>query len=530
MGDYERVLGGKYTLDRLIASGGMGEVYQATNLQIGRSVAVKLLQSDRATDEVARRRFLREARAAACIEHENVCEVFDSGVDDDGTLYTVMTLLRGEPLSQAIEAGAPFPIERAVSITLQILSALRAARAVGVVHRDLKPDNVFLTRVGVQDDFVKVLDFGISKVIGESAESEAALTQTDRSLGTPAYMAPEQARNAKNADWRVDIYAAGGILYEMLTGRRPVEGESSSEILWNLWNEPITPPRAHRAEISPALEAVVLRALARDPSKRYQRAEDFAAELGAAADVDVPLELERPPSAHEQPLATGPTETGDESGPFPPSAITKSFDDAKPPSRERAPWLSRVLGVVLVVAVASLIAEELWFAPGPGGRAHEHGESVTERSNQVAVEQPVGEVAPAEVTEAGPRAEEPRPLAEEPQDNSAGQSEASVADQRRVRLMGLPPRSRVTLDGRPVEGDTVLVPTGSTVSLAVRAPRHRPWRRRLRVDADRTLRVGLIPLAPRTTPGASGRDSAGPHAQPPGRVLDGTITDFERIP
>jgi len=140
-----RTLAGKYALDRLIASGGMGEVYRGTNLLLGRVVAIKLFQPDRTTDEIARRRFLREARAAARVDYENVCEVFDSGVDDDGPLFSVMALLHGEPLSTSIAREAPFPVDRAVGITLQILAALSAARAVGVVHRDLKPDNVYLT-------------------------------------------------------------------------------------------------------------------------------------------------------------------------------------------------------------------------------------------------------------------------------------------------------------------------------------------------------------------------------------------------
>ena len=272
-----RILAGKYRLVEPIGQGGMGRVFRAVNVGLDRQVAIKVLAEERAEDAEAKERFLREAKAAGRVHHDHACEVFDFGADGS-TLYYVMPLLRGRSLASAIESDGQFGIDRAVGIAVQLLAGLAAAHSAGVIHRDLKPSNVFLTRVGEQQGFVKILDFGISKLTDPALENDE-LTRTGAVLGTPQYMAPEQARGAKGIDQRVDIYAVGVILYEMLTGRRPVKGECHNDILWHLWNAPVKPPRAHRPNLPRELEELILQAMSRDPDQRFATAREFGRAL-----------------------------------------------------------------------------------------------------------------------------------------------------------------------------------------------------------------------------------------------------------
>ncbi|MDI7270088.1 MAG: serine/threonine-protein kinase, partial [Myxococcota bacterium] len=219
------------------------------------------------TDQVAR--FLREAQAAGRIGHDNICEVLDFGTVERSPPYLVMPLLRGRSLAAALDDTSPLPLDRAVDVACQILAGLQAAHHAGIVHRDLKPDNIFLTTVGDRDDFVKILDFGISKVTGKHAEGAKDLTNTGLVLGTAAYMAPEQARDSKAVDHRVDVYATGVILYEMLTGAPPFDGENFGQILWKIWNAPVPAPRTLNPAIPIGVEAAILRAIDRDPERRF---------------------------------------------------------------------------------------------------------------------------------------------------------------------------------------------------------------------------------------------------------------------
>ncbi len=265
------VLAERYRLREVIGKGGMGVVHRAVHVSTDRQVAVKLLQAKLAEKDAVKRRFEREAKAAARIDHDNICEVLDFGVADDGAHFLVMPLLRGRPLRDVIREVGHLPIERACDITTQILAALGTAHRRGVIHRDLKPDNIFLTKVGDRADFVKILDFGITKFDFDKKGADGAtdLTSTGEVFGTAYYMAPEQARGEKDIDGRADIYAVGVILNEMLTGKRPFVDESLGKLLWKLWNDPIKPPSSHRPEITKDMEAVTLRAFARDPEKRF---------------------------------------------------------------------------------------------------------------------------------------------------------------------------------------------------------------------------------------------------------------------
>ncbi len=277
--DSGTLLGEKYRIDHLIGMGGMGAVYQATHTDLGRRVAVKVLHSQFCSDSDVVERFHREAQLAASIGHDNICEVTDFGMGEDRVPYLVMPLLKGHPLTQILKAEAIDTL-RIGDIMGQVLLALDAAHIAGVVHRDLKPDNIFISRMGDRKDFVKLLDFGISKVL--ECKAARRLTQTGTVLGTPFYMAPEQARGAMGVDHRIDIYAAGVILYEALTQQRPYDGKSYTDIVVKIATEPYTPLRQLNPNIPEALEMIVQKAMARQPALRFNTAKEMAQALDRA--------------------------------------------------------------------------------------------------------------------------------------------------------------------------------------------------------------------------------------------------------
>lgn len=267
------ILNAKYRVDEVIGAGGMGAVYRATHTVINRPVAIKTLHAEFVTNDSVVKRFHQEAQLAGSIGHDNICEVTDVGTAEDGSTYLVMPLLKGASLTDVLKTQRPLPFSRIVDMISQTLSALQAAHKAQIVHRDLKPDNIFVTRVGDRDDFVKLLDFGISKVLDQDSVSN--LTRTGTVLGTPFYMAPEQARGSKDVDHRADIYAIGVILYEALTGKKPFEGDSYNEVMFKILAEPYATPRSLNNTIPKALDHIVLKAMARDPSDRYSSSEEM---------------------------------------------------------------------------------------------------------------------------------------------------------------------------------------------------------------------------------------------------------------
>jgi serine/threonine-protein kinase len=278
--DLERMIGatvdGRYRVLAILGEGGMGTVYEAEHVEIGKRFALKILHPlySRQSDLVAR--FRREARAASMIGHPNIVDVSDFGTTPDGLFYCVMERLDGVELGDVLSDLGRLPPDRAVTIAAQICRALAAAHASGIVHRDLKPENVFLvTREGV-GDFVKILDFGIAKAPG--AEQTARLTSPGIAMGTPEYMAPEQAAG-KSADTRSDIYSVGALVYEMLLGVPPHDGDNAMEVLSKKATERPVPLRKVRPDIPEGLEQVVLRALEVNPGDRQQTMAQLEYEL-----------------------------------------------------------------------------------------------------------------------------------------------------------------------------------------------------------------------------------------------------------
>jgi len=258
-------LGGRYHIRRLCGEGAMGRVYEGQHIDIGRRVAIKVLHARFHHSADLVERFRREARAASKIGHPNIVDVTDSGTTPDGAFYFVMEFLDGINLEDLILKNGPLPVERALLVAAQISRALEAAHAAEVIHRDLKPANVMLVNRNDEADFVKVLDFGISKDLDLAAG--AALTRPDIAIGTPAYMAPEQAAG-KTADALTDVYALGGLLYEMLTATQPCAGEDAIEVLQRKASEDPRPIGELRPELPRDVKKLVMRALARVPGDR----------------------------------------------------------------------------------------------------------------------------------------------------------------------------------------------------------------------------------------------------------------------
>ncbi|TXD34270.1 protein kinase [Lujinxingia vulgaris] len=279
------VLQGRYVIDSLIGSGGMGHIYLAHQRPFNRPMAIKVMHAEHSKNEVLTQRFFQEAQAVSQLSHPNTVTVFDFGRTDDDLLFIAMEFVEGVPLGQLIREAGRLTLEDAVSFTVQIAQALGEAHQKGIIHRDLKPDNVMVVRQRGTDPFVKVLDFGIAKVV-DKAET---FTQAGSIVGTPHYMAPEQARSAP-IDGRADLYALGCCLYEMLSGRPPYDGSSVVGILVAHQNNPI--PELG-ADYPVMLRQFMQRAMGKDPEDRPPTAAAFVAELMACFMATPPPESGR---------------------------------------------------------------------------------------------------------------------------------------------------------------------------------------------------------------------------------------------
>jgi hypothetical protein len=271
---------GRYRILRELGRGAMGTVYLAQDAHLDRLVALKVPRFTAADSPEVRQRFLSEARAAATIEHPNVCPVYDVG-EIDGAPYLTMAYLQGQPLAQLLEDAAPWPERQAASLVRQLTAPLQAAHERGIIHRDLKPSNVMINPRGEP----VLLDFGLARRL---RPDDVRLTQSGQPVGTPAYMSPEQVAGAVRAMGPgCDIYALGVILYQLLTGRLPFEG-SMAEVLGQILTRPPEPPSRHRPDLDPRLEAVCLKALSKEVTDRYASMRDLGAALAGCLRCDPP--------------------------------------------------------------------------------------------------------------------------------------------------------------------------------------------------------------------------------------------------
>ncbi len=276
MTEEPRLLGGRYQLGPVIGRGGMAEVHRARDLRLSRDVAIKQLRVDLASDPTFQARFRREAQAAAGLNHPNIVSVYDTGEEPDpnsGVMvpFIVMELVEGHTLRELLRTGRQIMPAKALEFSQGVLEALGYSHKAGIVHRDIKPANVMLTTGGV----VKVMDFGIARAV---ADTSATMTQTAAVIGTAQYLSPEQARG-ETVDSRSDIYSAGCLLYELLVGRPPFQGDSPVSVAYQHVREAPVPPSHLDPEITPAMDAITLKALAKDPADRYQTASAMRADI-----------------------------------------------------------------------------------------------------------------------------------------------------------------------------------------------------------------------------------------------------------
>jgi serine/threonine-protein kinase len=267
------VLCEKYRVGEVLGSGSMGVVMSAEHLQLGISVAIKALHPESRSNEEALARFRREACAAAHIRGDHVARVLDVGSLDDGTPFIVMERLEGEDLGMRLERGGPLPLQEAIDCVMQACEAVGEAHGLGIIHRDLKPQNLFCARRPDGTATIKVLDFGISKM------PSMRLTETHACVGSPCYMSPEQLQSSRDADARSDVWSLGAVLYELLTGRLPFDGETMPELCTRILSASPRPMHQIRPAIPEELDAVVERALAKDRADRFANVAELAAAL-----------------------------------------------------------------------------------------------------------------------------------------------------------------------------------------------------------------------------------------------------------
>ena len=338
-----KLVGGRYEIGGLLGRGGMAEVHQALDLRLGRAVAVKELRADLATDPTFQARFRREAQSAAGLNHPTIVAVYDTGEETNpvtGTSipYIVMELVEGQTLRDVLREGRKLLPERALELTVGVLDALSYSHKAGIVHRDIKPANVMLTPTGQ----VKVMDFGIARAV---ADTSATMTQTAAVIGTAQYLSPEQARG-ETVDARSDIYSAGCLLYELLVGRPPFVGDSPVSVAYQHVREQPVPPSQLDPEITPDIDAITLKALAKDADDRYQSAREFKNDItrvlaGQQATAAIPRPI--PESEVPTRVATRPAPT--------PPPIAEDVDE-EPKRRGGLIALVVVLALILVGGVA----------------------------------------------------------------------------------------------------------------------------------------------------------------------------------
>ncbi len=288
-----QVLAGKYRVERVLGSGGMGVVVAAWHLELEQRVAVKFLHPLALERADTAERFRREARSAAKIRSEHVARVIDVGIMEGGVPYMVMEYLEGHDLSEEMGKVGMLPIEDAVDFVLQAIEALAEAHAAGIVHRDLKPANLFIATRADGTRIVKVLDFGISKSLLGASVAELSLTRTSVLIGSPLYMSPEQMRSAKDVDTRTDIWSLGVILYEMITGRPPYTGDSIPALCASLLNDVPLSMLALRADVPPELETIIRHCLAKDRVDRYGTVSELARALAQFGSLSSQLHVDR---------------------------------------------------------------------------------------------------------------------------------------------------------------------------------------------------------------------------------------------
>jgi beta-lactam-binding protein with PASTA domain/tRNA A-37 threonylcarbamoyl transferase component Bud32 len=374
-----RLLGGRYELDGIVGRGGMAEVYRARDIRLDRIVAVKTLREDLARDQTFQARFRREAQSAASLNHPSIVAVYDTGEDDtDGSHipYIVMEYVDGRTLRDLLREDRRLLPERALEITDGVLRALDYSHRNGIVHRDIKPGNVMLTR----DGKVKVMDFGIARAV---SDAQATMTQTAQVIGTAQYLSPEQARGER-VDARSDLYSTGCLLYELLTGRPPFLGDSPVAIAYQHVRENPVPPSRVDPEVPQWADAIVLRAMEKDPRDRYQSAAEMRADIQRALQ-GVPVAAPRTAAYGTATQRVGPA-TAMATGAMTGYQYGRD-DDGYPPEPTERRWLPIVLWIAGILVVLGVVGGVLYAILGGGSSGHAvpqvNGQTLTQAEKEI---------------------------------------------------------------------------------------------------------------------------------------------------
>jgi len=495
----------RYELEAVIGEGGMARVWRAHDLTLARPVAVKFLflREDRERRTLLDR-FLREARIAASVRHPSVVDILDFGTTEDGRPFMVMELLEGTSLEQRLTRAPALTLEELVSITAAILDGLAAVHRAGIVHRDLKPDNIFLLDQG-DEVRPKLLDFGVSRASDPSSGRRSALTTgAGHLVGTPEYMSPEQARGLADVDHRTDLYSAGVVLYEALTGRLPYESEAVGDLIIQIAAGGAPRVEELRPEVGEAISAVIARAMSAKREDRFQSAREMrdalldaaASSLGMDVRASLPavVPMRRAAPSVEAPSSDARSSTArkretpstlDGELPWGASAVPMLGAASAPSSEPRSwtvdttlPRASKPWAWMVAAVLIPLSGVGTWYAL---------------RDPAVASSTPIA-LAPPTRSVAEPPPEEDVPSIADP---PAGEPEPPAAVQPivpvQVRLLGLPPHARVSVDGAAVEADDdgriTLPRDGEEHEITVVAAGRRPWRATHTADADGEYRV-----------------------------------------
>jgi serine/threonine-protein kinase len=467
------VLGGTYRLERLIGEGGMGAVFAASHSRLPRKFAVKMLKAEILEQGDLFDRFRREAEIASALGHRNIVQVMDFNTAEDGAPYMVLELLEGEDLCRRLTRLGRLDLEQAVSIGTQVAGALEVAHHASIVHRDLKPANVFLIRENGRDDVVKILDFGISKVLHDSSLA----TRSGHVFGTPNYMSPEQAEGRQSAlDARTDIFALGTILYECLSGRRAFDAPTVPGTIFQVCYAAPPPLRSFATELSAEVENVINRAIAKRREDRYARVGDLRDDLlrlvGKVPEAATEIGMV-PPTVASAPTIAATTMGGTA------AEVTAAPSVAR---RSRAPWIAAG-GATALAAIAAVVLATRSDSPRPAA--------------------PVATHAPAPAVQ--PTVPPPRP---------APPPEAKTAE---IRLRLSPADARVELDGVPTLDNPIRLPHADRMArLTIRAPGHVPQTRDVNASVNSDIEVTLARERSASPP----RPTARQRRRAPGPVSD----------
>jgi tRNA A-37 threonylcarbamoyl transferase component Bud32 len=467
---------GNYRAVSLLGEGGMGAVYLAEHPAIGRRVAVKVLHKNYIRDENLLGRFLNEARAANAIRHPNIIEILDSGTIADGTPFLVMELLEGESLGTRLRRDGALPIPTAVEFTYQTASALGAAHKKGIVHRDLKPDNLFVISDPHEPERerIKVLDFGIAKLQQGSA-ADSVKTRTGTLMGTPIYMSPEQCRGTRTVDHRSDIYSLGVIFFEMLVGQPPFVSEGFGELVNMHLNVQPTAPSAQRPDISPAIDAVVLKMLAKNPDDRYP---DMAT-----------LQVALKASGGSMFVVRGSVPSSPELGGKTPAPVVRTVLASNPKLRDTT--FSTGVGEQLDAPVGGRRGRGLLIMAGAAVAVVTAGVFIFRDGEKVGVQHVAGETT--KVAPAAPKiADTPPAVVPAPRPAAHGPTAPVKVT---IRLESDPPGAKVVDDaGGALLGTTPLQltrPRGGTLKLRMEKDGYTPNAHAVALDEDSTLELTL---------------------------------------